>query len=103
MNIGAKIKEFRKLKKLTQGQLSEKANISRSYLGDVENGRYNPSLDFLESISTALEIPMYLFFKETSSDDIDNLDPLLDELFFNIKSLPEDKIKAINEFVKAIK
>ena len=103
MDVGAKIKEYRKIKKLTQTQLSEKANVSRSYLGDVENGRYNPSLDFVESIALALEIPMYFFFKDDGLNDINKLDPLLSELITNIKTLPADKIKAINDFVKAMK
>lgn len=103
MNIGDKIKEFRKMKNLTQSQLSEQANVSRSYLGDVENGRYNPSLDFIESIALALDIPLYLFFKENISNEIDTFDPLISELFSNLKSLPPEKIKAINDFIKAMK
>lgn len=64
MDIGNKIKVFRGLAMLTQKELAEKANISRSYLADVENNRYNPSLDTLESIISALGITGNDFFKE---------------------------------------
>lgn len=53
-HIGDLIKEIRKEKGMTQEELSDKSNISRSYLSDVENGRYNPSITFLKSISDSL-------------------------------------------------
>lgn len=64
MDIGNKIKVFRGLAKLTQKELAEKANISRSYLADVEKNRYNPSLDTLDRIISALGITKNDFFKD---------------------------------------
>jgi len=57
MSIGDNIKKYRKAQKITQKELAERSNISRSYLADVENGRYNPSLEVLEAIAQALNIP----------------------------------------------
>ena len=45
MSIGGKIKDLRKERKLTQVELAKKSNISRSYLTDIENDRYNPSIE----------------------------------------------------------
>ena len=56
MTIGSNIKKFRKELNLTQSELAEKSNISRTYLSDVENDRYNPSIDTLKDISKALSI-----------------------------------------------
>ena len=56
MSLGENIKLYRKKQKLTQVQLADKANISRSYLADVENNRYNPSVDTLKNISNALGV-----------------------------------------------
>ena len=67
MSIGNKIKTFRKANKLTQVELAKKANISRSYLADVENDRYNPSLETLKSLANALEVPVNKFFNEESN------------------------------------
>lgn len=66
MSIGEKIKQYRKEKGLTQIALATKATISRSYLADVENGRYNPSIEVVRSIAAALNIPTDVFFKEDS-------------------------------------
>ncbi len=56
MSIGEKIKIHRKKAGLTQVVLAEKANMSRSYLADLERNRYNPSLDTLTAIAEALNI-----------------------------------------------
>lgn len=49
-----KLYELRKKANLTQKQMSEFANINRSYYGLIENGERNPSLPIAEDISEAL-------------------------------------------------
>ncbi len=56
LGVGKNIKVQRKIKGMTQQELADKANISRSYLGDVEGGRYNPSIETLYDIAHALGI-----------------------------------------------
>lgn len=56
MGLGENIKKYRKMRGLTQQELAERANMSRSYLADVERNRYNPSVDTLKSIAKALQI-----------------------------------------------
>lgn len=64
MNIGESIKIFRKKSGLTQQQLADKSNISRSYLADVEKNRYNPSIDTLRKIATSLGVSVDVFLKD---------------------------------------
>lgn len=73
MNVSINIKKYRKEKKMTQKALAEKANISRSYLGDLESGRYNPSLDTLRTIASALDIDINLLLTEGGATQTDNL------------------------------
>lgn len=54
-SIGDRIKALRKENSLTLKDLSEKANISISFLSDIENGRSNPSLERLNDIAKALD------------------------------------------------
>jgi transcriptional regulator with XRE-family HTH domain len=58
MTVGENIKMYRKKAKLTQAELAQRANMSRSYLADVERDRYNPSVDTLKAIASALEVPV---------------------------------------------
>ncbi|MEK5167173.1 helix-turn-helix transcriptional regulator [Paenibacillus sp. FSL R5-0527] len=56
MSLGENIKKFRKENKLTQEGLAKLANLSRSYIADVEKDRYSPSLETLKTIANALGI-----------------------------------------------
>ena len=64
MRVGRRIKEERKRQKYTLKALSEKADISVSFLSDIESGRSNPSLDRLIDIAKVLERPISYFLGE---------------------------------------
>jgi transcriptional regulator with XRE-family HTH domain len=59
MSVGKKVKFHRNKAKLTQVELAEIANISRSYLADIERDRYNPSIETLRALSEALKISIH--------------------------------------------
>jgi transcriptional regulator with XRE-family HTH domain len=54
--FGEKLKEYRKLKGLSQEQLAEKANMHRTYIGMLERAEKNITLLNIEKIAIALEI-----------------------------------------------
>lgn len=62
MEVGEKIKKIRKERKLTQKQLASIAQISNSFLCDIEKGRSNPSLESLKDIAKALDKDIRDFF-----------------------------------------
>lgn len=55
-NIGERIRYERLKKSLKQLELAKLANISNTYLSDIEIGRASPSLKTLEKIAKALEM-----------------------------------------------
>ncbi len=57
-SIGERIKIARKSAGLTQLELAKKTNLSRSYIGDIEKDRYNPSVSTLQLIATATNTPL---------------------------------------------
>ena len=63
--IGLNIAYQRKLKKLTQIQLAEKAEISRTHMSNIEapNMTTPISLEVIFNIADALEIPVETIFK----------------------------------------
>lgn len=63
--IGLNIAYQRKIKKLTQIQLAEKAGISRTHMSNIEapNMITPLSLEVVFNIADALEIPVELLFK----------------------------------------
>ena len=54
--IGKKIREFRKMRQISQSTLSEMADLSPGYISYIENGSKIPSLDTIVHIANALEI-----------------------------------------------
>ena len=56
--IGARIKEVRNKKGLTQEQLSEKMEINPKYLSSIERGNENPTLNTLIKLSESLEVDL---------------------------------------------
>jgi len=63
IRIGLRIKELRKAKGLSQEQLALKAEIDRTYMTSVENGKRNISIQNIEKIIKALETTFEEFFK----------------------------------------
>ncbi len=60
--VGQRIKELRKKLELSQEALALKAEVDRTYVTDVENGRRNVSLQILERIIKALNVSVKEFF-----------------------------------------
>lgn len=57
-SIGEKIRNARKNAGLTQSELAKKTALSRSYIGDIEKDRYNPSVATLQAIAQATDVPV---------------------------------------------
>jgi len=60
--VGNRIRELRKGLKLSQETLALKAEVDRTYVTDVENGRRNVSLEILERLINALNVSIADFF-----------------------------------------
>lgn len=56
--LGSEIKKGRKNKKLNQCDLSAITGLSRSYISDIENGRYMPSVSVLFKLAEALDLDL---------------------------------------------
>lgn len=54
---GAYLRQLRKERDLTIGQLSEETGLSISYIGVIERGSANPSLEALERLSAFYSVP----------------------------------------------
>lgn len=61
--LGLNISYYRKEKGLSQIQLAEKIDISRTHMSRIENNDCAVSLDVIFSIAKALEIPVSKLFE----------------------------------------
>ena len=68
-HINKKILHFRTCKNISRRQLADMSGLSQSYITDLERSSKKPSLKSLHLLSSALNIPIHLFFLD---DKINN-------------------------------
>ena len=65
---GQNIRQYRKKKGLTLGQISNSLGITGAYLGYLERGQRNPSLLTLAKIADVLEVSPYILLREPQDE-----------------------------------
>jgi transcriptional regulator with XRE-family HTH domain len=58
MVIGNRLKELRESKELSQGDIEKRTGLLRCYISRVETNHTVPSVETLEKMARALEMPM---------------------------------------------
>lgn len=61
--IGGEVRQFRHQQNMTVAELASSAGVSTGMLSKIENGITSPSLNTLQSLSRALQVPVTAFFK----------------------------------------
>ncbi|MBI4688656.1 MAG: helix-turn-helix transcriptional regulator [Nitrospirae bacterium] len=64
IDLGKRIRTLRKLKGLTQEELGEKSGVSYKFIGEIERGEVNPSLNSLRQIAKSLDLPVRELFPQ---------------------------------------
>ena len=70
VNIGAKLKELRTLKGLTQEELADRAELSKGFISQLERDLTSPSIATLMDILQCLGTTIGEFFNETPEEQI---------------------------------
>ncbi len=56
--LARRMRQLRKINKMTQEQLAEKANLHFTYIGEIERTEKNPTITSLEKIAKAFNISL---------------------------------------------
>jgi len=59
--VGKRIKMWRKKRNMTQQQLADLIGSDRQYVWNIENGKVNLTLDYIDKIAKALQVPQSEF------------------------------------------
>ena len=62
MVIADRLRQLREAKQLSQGDIEKRTGLLRCYISRVENGHTVPSIETLEKLARALEVPLYQLF-----------------------------------------
>ncbi|HLG94721.1 MAG TPA: helix-turn-helix transcriptional regulator [Bryobacteraceae bacterium] len=74
MVICDRLRALREEKKLSQGDIEKRTGLLRCYISRVENGHTVPTVETLEKMARALEVPLYrLFYDGEAPPKLDNL------------------------------
>lgn len=61
--FGKRLRELRKKANLSQEELGFRAGIHRTYIGAIERGEQNISVDNIHKLAKALKVPVSDLFK----------------------------------------
>jgi len=96
--VSKNIRDFRKLKNLTQEVLAEKVEVSTIYVSYLERGTKVPSLEILTRIADILQVnPAALLMKDEDYKDLE-----MKKLIGTLNSLDEPTIRFINDVIDAL-
>lgn len=62
MYLADRLRQFREVLKLSQGDIEKRTGLLRCYISRVENGHTTPALETLEKIARAYGVPLYQLF-----------------------------------------
>lgn len=63
--FGASVRSRRRQLGISQEELAERADLHRTYISDVERGSRNVSLENIERLASALNLPIAALFPQT--------------------------------------
>lgn len=98
--LGERIRELRKARGLTQEQLAELVEVEQKHVSRLELGKSYPTIERLEKIAEALNVPLKDFFDFMHLDSPDTRALKIDEL---VKGMNEDYQRIIYKIVQAFK
>lgn len=71
--IGTRIRNYRKSRGLSQETLAELAKCHPTYIGQIERGEKNATVDSIFRITTALKIPMSALFEKIGDGNTEEI------------------------------
>ena len=97
-NLGKRIRVLRKELNLTQAELSQKANISGYYVGEIERGEASPSLSTLNDIANALGVIIRDMFPSKQEIPAEIIKDII--MMLTVKTLDVEDLILIRKMVK---
>ena len=102
--IGERIRYIRKSKGLSQEELANLASVHPTYIGQLERGEKNATIDSLQRITKALEVSLSDMFKHL--DYMEKADESIEDsisvLFNSIIGLNKEKRGKLVEIVQNV-
>lgn len=89
--IGQRIRNYRTQQKLSQEKLAELSGCHPTYIGQLERGEKNATLESIEKIAKALNVSLSQLFEKLGDSQNDDNIPLRCYEFLSAKTKAEQK------------
>ena len=96
--IGERVRTYRKLTRLTQERLAEKADLSVHYLSRIETGSATPTLESLERITRALDVPIGELF-QFRQGEVQEAKALLQQIHRLLKHRRSEELRMVRNLI----
>lgn len=100
IEIGARIKAYRKSISISQEKLAEMVNVSPHYIYEIERGSKSMSLDTLMNLSVALQLSTDYILFGNQATDIVSLSQQLAKMNEKQRERAESAFKALLPYIK---
>jgi transcriptional regulator with XRE-family HTH domain len=71
MNLGKRIQDLRRRRGLTTGELATRVHVTSGFISQLEHGKTDPSLQTLQRVAAALQVPLsYLMLEDESKPQV---------------------------------
>ena len=89
--LGQRIRNYRTEKKLSQERLAELAGCHHTYIGQIERGEKNATIESIEKIASALNVSLSKLFENLGGQDDSRSIPLECYEFLSTKTKEEQE------------
>jgi len=96
--IGERLRTYRNRAGLNQEELAEKAGVHPTYIGQLERGEKNATLETVEKVARALSLPFEVLFEAIIEGNADNA--VARECYELITAQSEREQRAILDLIK---
>lgn len=98
ISLGARIKQVRQERNMTQAELGEACSLSTSYIGHIERGSRTLSVETLFKIATVLNVSLDFLV----SDSMSNYHSIFTTIDSQLKNQDKNKVATFTKIVKVL-
>ncbi len=80
IQIGIIFKLYRLRKGLSQFQVGNEVDLAKDYIGIIERGKTNPTIEIISKLCDFLEIDLLVLFKKLDDKELQEIEKEIDNL-----------------------
>lgn len=104
IEIGQRIRSYRLQNGLNQEELAEKCGLHPTYIGQVERGEKNATLESVSKIANGLSLPLSKLFENMGSEaDDENYPAVAYDLMLSLPTDEQEKMIKIMQMIIQMK